>query len=64
MVCRYFILSGLPMSRIAICEEIQSMVSFVVKNLHFDWDIFEFITEKRGRRGPSKEECLKYYDQT
>ena len=52
------------MSRIAICEEIQSMVSFVVKNLHFDWDIFEFITEKRGRRGPSKEECLKYYDQT
>ena len=63
MVCRYFILSGIPMSRISICDEIQSMVSFVVENLNFDWDVFEFITEKRGRRGPSKEECLKYYDQ-
>ena len=64
MVCRYFILSGLPMSRIEICEEIQSMVSYVVENLNFDWDTFEFITEKSGRRGPSKIECLKYYDQT
>ena len=64
MVCRYFIFCGLPMNRIAICEEIQSMVSFVVENLNFDWNIFEFITEKRGRRGSSKEECLKYYEQT
>ena len=35
-----------------------------LKNLDFpDWDIFEFITEKIGRRGPSKDECIKYYNQ-
>ena len=45
MVCRYFILSGIPMSRMIICDEIQSMVSFVVENLNYDWDVFEFITE-------------------
>ena len=28
-----------------------------------DWDIFEFITKKVGRRGPSKAECLEYYKQ-
>ena len=27
-----------------------------------DWNSFEFITEKEGRRGPSKEECIKYYN--
>ena len=28
-----------------------------------DWDIFEFITKKFGRRGPTKAECLEYYKQ-
>ena len=63
MVNRYFILSGIPISQLEICYEIQNMVSFVVENLNFDWDIFEFITEKTGRRGPSKEQCLEYYNQ-
>ena len=51
------------MSQLEICYEIQNMVSFVVENLNFDWDIFEFITEKTGRHGPSKEQCLEYYNQ-
>ena len=35
-----------------------------LENLNFpDWDIFEFITKKEGRRGPSKEECIEYYNQ-
>ena len=35
-----------------------------LENLDFpDWDIFEFITEKEGRRGPSKQECVQYYHQ-
>ena len=33
MVSRYFILSGIPMSRITICDEIYNMVSFLFKNL-------------------------------
>ena len=27
-----------------------------------DWDIFEFITKKVGRCGPSKEECIDNYN--
>ena len=35
-----------------------------LENLNFpDWDIFEFITKKNGRRGPSKQECIQYYNQ-
>ena len=35
-----------------------------VENLNFpEWDIFEFVTEKIGRRGPSKQECIQYYSQ-
>ena len=35
-----------------------------LENLNFpDWDIFEFITEKKGRRGPSKQECIGYYNE-
>ena len=35
-----------------------------LENLNLpDWDIFEFITKKNGRRGPSKEECIEYYKQ-
>ena len=34
-----------------------------LENLNFpDWDIFEFITKKVGRRGPSKEQCIGYYN--
>ena len=57
------------MSQITICIEIQNMISFLVENLSNsnlnlpDWDTFEFITEKTGRRGPSKEECIGYYKQ-
>ena len=80
MVSRYFILSGIPMTQITICNEIQNMISYLVahlqpstsktvqsltsevENLNFpDWNIFEFITRKEGRRGPSKEECIEYY---
>jgi len=28
-----------------------------------DWNFFEFITENIGRCGPSKEECIQYYNQ-
>ena len=77
MVSRYFILSGIPMTQMAICNEIQNMISYLVENLrpstvrasavenlNFpDLNIFEFITKKEGRRGPSKEECIKYYNQ-
>ena len=35
---------------------------FIFGNVSFpDWDIFEFITKKEGRRGPSKQECIAYY---
>ena len=80
MVSRYFILSGIPMTQMTICNEIQNMISYLVENLQPstsktiqsltnavenlnlpDWNIFEFITRKEGRRGPSKEECIEYY---
>ena len=113
MVSRYFLLSGIPLNRLTICDEIQNMISYLVENLrpgnsksvpeegkenlfsiffvffdkddnillykffnsfkvqvlrtglvnmNFpDWDIFEFITKKEGRRGPSKKECIGYY---
>ena len=62
MVGRHFILSGIPLSKITICEEIQNMISSLVEGLT-NWDNFEFITKKIGRRGPSKEECIEYYSQ-
>ena len=33
MVSRYLILSGIPLSRITICDEIQNMISYLVENL-------------------------------
>ena len=34
-----------------------------LENLNFpDWDTFEFFTKKEGRRGPSKVECIGYYN--
>ena len=33
MVSRYLILSGIPLSRITICDEIQKMISYLVENL-------------------------------
>ena len=94
MVSRYFILSGIPLNRTTIGDEIQKMISFLLKNLQTqkfsqsqnsnrdgaerlrkyliktrienlnypDWNIFEFITKKGGRRGPSKKECIEYYN--
>ena len=63
MLGRYYILSGIPMTQMTICKEIQNMISYIDKNLDVpDWDIFEFITRKIGRRGPSKEECISYYE--
>ena len=59
MVSRYFILSGIPICQLSLCNEIQNMVTFLVKNIP-DWNSFEFITTKIGRRGPSKEECQYY----
>ena len=61
MVSRFLILSGIPLSRMTICDEIQNMISFFVENI-YEWDIFEFVTRKKGRRGPSKEECIEYYN--
>ena len=62
MIGRYFILSGIPMTQITICKEIQNMISFLEKNSDCNWETFEFITKKDGRRGPSKEECIEYYN--
>ena len=57
-------LSGIPVSQTTICKEIQNTMKFIVENFNFpNWDTFEFITEKTGRRGPSKEECVGYYNQ-
>ena len=33
MVSRYFILSDIPMTQMAICNEIQNMISYLVENL-------------------------------
>ena len=64
MVGRYFILSGIPMSQLSICKEIENMISTVVEDLDFsNLKNFEFITKKSGRRGPTKEECIGYYNQ-
>ena len=64
MLGRYFILSGIPMSPVTICKEIQNMISVVVEDLDFSYlKNFEFVTEKLGRRGPTKEECIVYYNQ-
>ena len=54
------------MTQITICKEIQKMISFIVKNLdvpNHNWETFEFITKKSGRRGPSSGECIEYYNQ-
>ena len=89
MVSRYFILSGIPLNQTTIGDEIQKMISFLLKNLQTQnsnrdgaerlrkyliktgiknvnyphWNIFELITKKVGRRGPSKEECIEYYNE-
>ena len=66
MVSRYFILSGIPITRTTISDEIRNMIQSLVENLQRsdfpDWNIFEFITKKSGRRGPSKKECMEYYN--
>ena len=65
MLGRYYMVSGIPMSRASISDEIRNMIVYLVEQL-FDfpeWETFEFITEKSGRRGPSKEECIDYYNQ-
>ena len=33
MVSRYFLLSGIPLNRLTICDEIQNMISYLVENL-------------------------------
>ena len=33
MVSRYFLLSGIPLNRLTICDEIQNMMSYLVENL-------------------------------
>ena len=33
MVSRFLILSGIPMDQLRVCNEIQNMVSFLVKNI-------------------------------
>ena len=33
MVSRYFVLSGIPLNRLTICDEIQNMISYLVENL-------------------------------
>ena len=33
MVSRYFLLSGLPLNRLTICDEIQNMISYLVENV-------------------------------
>ena len=63
MVSRFLLLSRIPLSRMTICDEIQNMISFLVENLNrYEWDIFELVTKKEGRRGPPKEECIEYYN--
>ena len=40
------------------------VLAMINENSDFpDWNTFEFITEKVGRRGPSKDECIQYYNQ-
>ena len=60
-------LSGIPTSRTTISDEIRNMILHLVENLQLsdfpEWEIFEFITKKLGRRGPSKDECIEYYNQ-
>ena len=67
MVARHFILSGIQISEKTIFDEIRNRVEYLIKNLQSsdfpDWNIFEFITKKIGRRGPSKKECIEYYNQ-
>ena len=46
MVSRYFILSGIPMTQISICNEVQKMISFLVENLRPSNSISEEGMEK------------------
>ena len=67
MVARHFILSGIQISEKTIFDEIRNRVEYLIKNLQSsdfpDWNIFEFLTKKEGHRGPSKQECIQYYNQ-
>ena len=60
----FFFSTKLQYKNIIICSFLVQALKNEFENLHFpDWDIFEFITEKEGRRGPSKQECVQYYNQ-
>ena len=35
----------------------------VMQNLNFpNWKVFEFVTRKTGAAGPTREECIGYYE--
>ena len=54
MVSRYMILSGIPLSRITICDEVQNMISYLVENLR-PVDSNSILAEERLSTGLKRE---------
>ena len=71
MLTRFMIQSSVPVNQVNFLAEIQNLVNVLLSNadstvildrLNIEpWTIFEFKTERRGCRGPTKVQCLSYY---
>ena len=66
MIARHMLLSGQPQTQVTMLAEIEKLVQSLYDNVTDcsanPWTIFEFVTEKEGRHGPTKEECISYYE--
>ena len=76
MIARHLLLSGQPQTPVTMISEIEKLVqcmhdkvidwstnAAILDGLNFGpWTCFEFVTRKTGAHGPTKEECLSYYD--
>ena len=76
MIARHLLLSGQPQTPVTMISEIEKLVqcmydkvidwstnAAILDRLNFGpWTTFEFVTMKAGAHGPTKEECLSYYN--
>ena len=61
--CYYFVFLIIEQANQVFCFPNSFLVqsdALEVGNVIPDWHIFEFITEKEGRCGPTKAECIGY----
>ena len=79
MIGRYLLISGIPVTTINIIKEVNTLIQYLISKTeespHFtlystilasqdpSWTKFEFVTKKVGHEGPTKFECLGYYNE-